>query len=252
MAKHAPSTREEFKRLMLRRLGAPVISINVSEDQIEDCVEESLKYFTDYHYDGSEQTLSVFTVTQPDIDNRYINVPDSLFGIRQVYTKSSSAYSSFNSGMFGSDSQQSIDFTFNNSSGGTMVTYYASQMQYGLMQQMLVGPNSIRFNRHLNKVNFDFNWSNVSVGDKIIIEGYTRLDPDVVTEIWNDRWLAKYATAKLKYVWGSILSKFESAPLPNGGTINGSKIQDDAKDEIQALEDEMLTNYSIPPGDMIL
>jgi hypothetical protein len=252
MSKHAPNSREEFKKLILRRLGAPVISVNLSDDQIEDCIEESLKYFTDYHYDGSEQVYHVVTISAQDITNRYVAVPQALFGISEVYTKNQSTYSGMFRGMFGTESEFAIDMTFNTTMGGSMVTYYLNQTQYELINQLLVAKNAIRFNRHLNKLNIDISWDTMAVGDKIIISGHMALDPDTVTDIWNDRWLIKYATAKTKYVWGSVLSKFEGATLPNGVTLNGSKIQDDAKDEIQQLEDEMLSNYSIPPRDLIM
>lgn len=251
MSKHAPANREEFKKLILRRLGAPVISINVSEDQIEDCIEEALKYFTDYHYDGSEQTYFIATVSAQDITNRYITLPDQVFGVSEVYTKHQATYTALG-GMFGAESEMAINFSFNSASGGSLITYYTNSTQYELMNQLLVPKNTVRFNRHLNKLNIDIDWGTMSVGDKIIVSGHLRLDPDTVTELWNDRWLVRYATAKLKYVWGSVLTKFDGNMLPNGVTINGGKIQDDAKDEIQQLEDEMISSYSIPPRDMVM
>lgn len=253
MSKHAPANREEFKQLILRRLGAPVISINVSEDQVEDSVEEALKYFTDYHYDGSEQAYYVVAITAQDIVNRYVTLPDSFFGVSEVYTRSQSAAGSFG-GMFGSQSESAINFSFDMSggAGGTLISYYLNSTQYELINQIMVPKNTIRFNRHLNKLNVDINWNTMSVGDSVVVSGHLRLDPDIVTELWNDRWLIKYATAKVKYVWGNSLSKFEGNVLPNGITLNGSKIQDDAKDEIQMLEDEMISSYSIPPRDMIM
>ena len=43
-----PSSRQELKDYCLRRLGAPVIDINVDDEQVEDRVDDALKYYQDY------------------------------------------------------------------------------------------------------------------------------------------------------------------------------------------------------------
>lgn len=250
MSKHLPASREEFKQLVLRKCGAPVIQINVSDDQVEDCIEEALKYFTDYHYDGTEHVYYVVSVTQDDIDHRYVDVPAALIGVTDIYTASQQLYSISAASMFNGGYQMVLDFAFSASSG-SVLSYYMNKTNYEFLSQMLVGQSPIRFNRHLNRVHIDINWDRIPVGENIIFDGYMKLDPNTTTDLWADRWLAKYCAAKVKYIWGTNLSKWEGMQLPNGGTLNGSKIQDDAHEEIQSLEDEMISNYSIPPRDVI-
>jgi len=51
-----PTTRQTFKDYCLRRLGHPVIQINVDDDQVEDRIDDALQFFEDYHFDGVEKT----------------------------------------------------------------------------------------------------------------------------------------------------------------------------------------------------
>lgn len=251
MSIYKPASRTEFKAAILRRLGSGVIDIDVTDDQVEDAIEEAIKYFSDYHFDGSEHVYYVYPIQAQDVTNRYITIPDSIIGVTDVYSLGQSAYSYSVSNMFSGGYSMAIDFAFNLNQG-SMVSYYTSKAQYDLFSQMLVGQTPLRFNRHTNRVYIDVDWgSRLPAGSNLILDAYSRLDPDVNTDIWNDRWLLKYAAAKVKYVWGSILSKYDGVQLPAGGTLNGPKIQDDAAAEIQQLEDEMLTNYSVPPRDII-
>jgi hypothetical protein len=119
------------------------------------------------------------------------------------------------------------------------------------IEEILVGKQPIRYNRHVNKLHIDMDWDRVAAGEYVIAECYRVLDPDTYTDMWKDRWLQNYATAKIKYQWGSNLTKFEGMQLPGGVQFNGQKILDDALDEIRRLEEEMNTSYSLPVMDMI-
>lgn len=63
MADGLPRTRNELKNWVLRKLGAPVLEVNLDEDQIEDRLSEGLAYFRDYHFDGVERVLYKHKVT---------------------------------------------------------------------------------------------------------------------------------------------------------------------------------------------
>ncbi len=249
MSKHKPATRQEFADYILRKLGAPVIQINVSEDQVEDAIEESLKYFHDYHYDGTEHIYYVRTLQQTDIDTRSIPIPQAIIGVTEVYSLTNSGYP-LATNMFDGGYQMALDIAFN-MTNGSILSFYLNQQQYGLLQNLLVGQTPIRYNRHLNVLHIDGGWKSLAVGDNIVVDAYQILDPETNTDIWNDRWLQRYARAKLKYMWASNLSKFDSMQLPGGVTFSAADMRSEANDEIQALEDEMLSSYSIPPRDCI-
>lgn len=250
MSKSKPATRAEFRDYILRKLGAPVLQINVSEDQVEDRIEEALKYYTDYHYDGTEHVYYVYTLTQPDIDARSIPIPDTIVGVTDVYTLYNSAFP-LAGNLFDGGYQMSMDLAYN-MSNGSVLSFYMNQTNYTFLQQLLVGYTPIRYNRHLNQLHIDgTSWNKLSVGDKIVVDAYSALDPDENTDIWNDRWLQNYAAAKVKYQWASNLSKFEGLQLPGGVTFNAADMRTEADTEIQSLEDEMIASYSMPPRDFV-
>ena len=119
------------------------------------------------------------------------------------------------------------------------------------ISEMLVGKQPIRYNRHTNKCYIDMDWYSVAIGEYLLIEAYSVVDPEVYTDAWGDRWLQEYCTAKIKYQWGTNLTKFIGMTLPGNVQFNGQKILDDAHDEIRRLENEMITSYSLPVSDMV-
>ena len=133
----------------------------------------------------------------------------------------------------------------------SMIPYYMMFQHVQLMEQLLVGMQPIRYNRHTNRLSVDMDWNKVNVGNYLIVEAYQVLDPDVYTDAWGDRWLGMYTTALIKRQWGSNLSKFSGLQLPGGVSFNGDKIYNDANAEIEALEKEMMSSYSLPVTDMI-
>ena len=81
----SPSTREQFKDYCLRRLGYPVIEINVADEQVEDRIDDALQFFQDYHFDGVEKIFMKHQITQTDIDRRWIYVPDVIIGVTSIF-----------------------------------------------------------------------------------------------------------------------------------------------------------------------
>lgn len=243
-----PTTRKEFKEWCLRKLGKPVIEINVDPDQVDDRVDEALSYYWDYHFDGAERTYLKHVITQDDIDNGYITVPENIIGAINIFNLSTSA--TFSSNMFSARYQFILnhlhEFTNYN------LTHFYMSMQYlQFMEEILAGAQPIRYNRHVNKLHVDTDWNLLPIGSYLVAECYSIVDPETYTDVWKDRWLQNYATAKIKYQWGSNLTKFVGMQLPGNVQFNGEQILNDARDEINRLEEEMITSYSLPVNDMI-
>jgi hypothetical protein len=248
MSTHKPASREEFKDFCLRRLGAPLLEINVDDDQVEDCIEIALQYYHDYHYDGTQKVYLAHQVTQTDIDNKYLSIPEAIIGVINIFDIGDS-YSTNN--LFNLRYQIALNdlFAFNY---GPFAPYYMALQNVALAEELFVGKQSLRFNRHTNKLYIDMDWSSkMVVGEYIIVEGYQLLDPDTYTDVYNDRWLKRYATAQIKKQWGENLKKFEGLQMPGAVTFNGQKIWDEAVEEITQLEEEMINSYSLPVSDMI-
>jgi|TARA_Y100001973_G_C5205810_1_gene341504 hypothetical protein len=244
-----PASRTAFKEYCLRKLGYPVIEINVEDDQSEDRIDEALSFYWDYHFDGSERTFYKWTITDDDIANKYLTVPENIIGAVRIFDIGD-ALSTNN--LFNIRYQIALNDLYDLTSfNQSLVTYYTNMMHIRFIEEILVGRQPIRYNRHINKLYVDMDWDKMQAGEKIIAECYQIVDPDTYTDVWKDRWLQNYATAKIKFQWGSNLSKFEGLQLPGGVQFNGTKIQDDALQEIAKLEEEMLVSYSLPVTDMI-
>jgi len=230
-----PSSRQEFKEYVLRKIGAPVIQINVSDEQIDDRVDEAISFWRDYHYSGSELVYLKHELTQEDIDNGYIEVPERLLGVTRIFDLSSSI--STGAGFFNVQYQ----FVLNNLediTGYNIQHYYMSMQHLEFMQEILVGKPLIRYNRHINKLYIDVKKDLLVPGEFIIIEAYDIIDDSVYSDVWADRWLQNYASALIREQWGLNLTKFTNMQLVGGVQFNGEQILSEAKADRKEMEEQ--------------
>lgn len=234
-----PTSKEEFKDYVLRKLGAPVIEINVSEEQIDDRVDEAVSFWRDYHYNGSQLVYLKHAITQNDIDNGYITLPTRLLGISKVFDLQTSISSGV--GMFNVQYQYVLN-NIRDITGYNIQNYYMTMSYIEFLQEMLVGKPLIRFNKHVNKLYVDVDQKIWTVGDFIIIEAYDIIDPAEYAEVWQDRWLQNYTAALVKENWGANLTKFVGMQLVGGVTFNGEQILQEAREERQRMEEEAVNS----------
>lgn len=242
-----PTTRSQFKEYCLRTLGKPVLEINVDDDQVEDRIDQALRYYWDYHFDGSEKTYYKHQVTAQDKANKYITLPENIIGAINIFDIGDALNTN---NMFNIRYQIALNDLYTLTSV-SMVPYYMALQHIQMLEYLLVGKQPIRYNRHTDKLYIDMDWNKLEDNHYLIVEAYEVIDPDVYTDAWGDRWLAQYATALIKKQWGTNLKKFEGMTLPGGIKFNGQKIYDEADEEIKALEKEMISSYSLPVTDMI-
>lgn len=240
-----PTTRQELSDYCLRRLGAPVIEINVDDDQLDDRLDDALQFYQEYHHDATIRTYLKHQVTQNDIDNGYIPINDSIIYVKNVFpfTAKSSAIS-----MFDIKYQLHINDLYDLSYIGDLVHYEMVQSYIALLDRQLNGQGMFtRYNRHMNQLFLDIDWSNeVDVDDYIIVECQKIVDPSAYSDVYNDMFLKQYATALIKQQWGANLIKFEGMQLPGGVSLNGRQIFDDATTELQTIREQMQLNYETP------
>lgn len=241
-----PTSRDQLKEHCLRRLGKPVVDVNVDDEQVEDRIDEALLYYRDYHFDGSERVLHKHQVTATDKTNKYITLDNSFIGVVGVFDIGDSTQTS---NLFNVRYQIHLNDLFDFSST-TYVPYVTAMRHVAQLEEIFVGKKPIRFNRHINRLHIDMHWSDINAGDFIIVDAYKVTDPDVYADVWADRWLMTYTTSLIKRQWGENLKKFEGLQMPGGLTFNGQKIWEEATEEIRRLEDEMINSYSLPVSDM--
>ena len=242
-----PNSRQSFKDNCLRRLGAPVIEINVSDEQVDDRVDEALSFYWDYHFDGTEKQYYKYQITEQDKTNGYIDLPDNIIGAINIFNIGEGLNTN---NLFNIRYQIALNdlYTLTNVS---LVPYYMAMQHIATLEEILVGRQPIRYNRHRNRLHIDVDWNKVNVSEYIIVEAYQIVDPDTFTDCWKDRWLLQYCTALIKRQWGSNLKKFTGMVLPGGVQFNGQQIYDEAIEEIRMLEQEMIVSYSLPVTDLI-
>lgn len=239
-----PSSRQQLIDYCLRRLGHPVIEINVDEDQIEDRIDEAFQFYRDFHFDAVELVYLKQQVTANVKSDQYITLSDAVTSVVRVLPFSSKTTSGVD--MF--DVRYQIVLNDLYSIQSTDLIYYDQvKTHLQLLQDMLVGQKPIRFNRHQNRLYVDIDWENdVDEGEYLIIEAYRILDPNTFTDVYNDGFLKRYATALIKQQWGNNLKKFEGVQMPGGVTLNGQKIYDEATQELEDLKDQVQNTYQLP------
>lgn len=192
---------------------------------------------------SSGQTATTVSFSLGNLDAKYLTLNDAVISVSRVLP-----FTSRTRGIDLFDVRYQILLNDIYSLQSTDIIYYTQvQTQLQLLNDLLVGQKPIRFNRHQNKLYVDMDWTeNLAAGEFLIVEAYRILDPDTYTDVYNDMYLKKYATALIKKQWGNNLKKFEGVQLPGGVTMNGQKIYDEAVEEIEQIRAEVDTRYQLP------
>jgi len=240
-----PSSRQGLIDYALRKLGAPVIEINVDDDQLEDRVDEALQFYQEYHSDAIVKMYYKHQITSTDITNTYITLPDAITTVQRILPVSEEN-SSIN--MFDARYQIHLNDIFDLGNLGNLSNYSMIQSYLTTLDMVLNGAEQVRFNRHMNRLFIDADWErDFNVGDYLIVDCFQVVDPETYNDVYNDMFLKRYVTALIKMQWGANLSKFDGMQLPGGVQINAQRILEEAREEIAKIEEEMQLKYELPP-----
>ena len=275
-----PSTRQELIDYCLRQLGAPVLEINVADEQIDDLVDDAIQFFNERHYDGVERMYLKYKITEEDINrgsatgtdgvgivtttgtstivgaattfnyyetSNYIQIPDSVIGVEKIFKLDTSSISG---GMFSIKYQLFLNdlYYFNSVEllQYSMVKSYLEDIDF-----LLTTDKQVRFNKRQDRLYLDIDWGSQAADEFIVIECYRALDPASFTQIYNDSFLKKYLTSLIKRQWGQNLIKFNGVKLPGGIELNGRQLYEDAERELEDIKQRMTMEYELPPLDFI-
>jgi|TARA_Y100000015_G_scaffold18417_1_gene17848 hypothetical protein len=277
-----PASRTDLINYCKRQLGAPVLEINVADEQIDDLVDDALQLFHERDYDGTIQTFLKYKITQADIDrgrarggdstagivttsatstidgqsvtfnfeenSNYLQVPPQVIGITKIFRFDGT--NTVTNNMFSVKYQMFLNDIYY--FGSTEILTYAMTKRY--LEDMDFALNTekqIRFNMRQDRLYLDIDWGSVNVDDYLIIDCYRLIDPNDFTRVYNDSFLKRYLTALIKRQWGQNLIKFQGVKLPGGIELNGRQIYDDAERELDKIKEQMSSTYELPPLDMI-
>jgi hypothetical protein len=240
-----PNSRQTFIDYCLRSLGAPVIEINIDDDQLDDRVDEALQFYQHYHDDAIEKIYLKHEVTQTDIDNGYIAINDLITDVVRVLPLRETVSST---DMFDIRYQIHLNDIYALGFMGSLTEYVMAQQWLSLLDLVIDSDEKhVNFERHMNRLTIHMDWSEeVEVGDHLLVECYRIIDPDTFTDVYNDYFLKRYATALIKKQWGQNLIKFEGMVMPGGVTFNGRQLFDDAVQELEQLVEEARLNWEKP------
>lgn len=276
-----PNTRQELVDYCLRQLGAPVLEINVADEQVDDLVDDTIQYFNERHYDGVEKMYLKYKITQDDIDrgrakgtngvgivtttgtsnivgfgtttfnfyetSNYIQVPSSVTGIEKIFKFDTSTISG---GMFSIKYQLFLnDLYYLNSVD--LLTYAMTKSYLEDIDFLLTTEKQVRFNKRQDRLYLDIDWGAQSKDTYLVIECYRALDPESFSQVYNDSFVKKYLTALIKKQWGQNLIKFQGVKLPGGIELNGRQMYDDAQRDLEDIKQRMSSEYELPPLDFI-
>ena len=281
-----PASRTQLKQYCLRQLGAPVLEVNVADEQIEDLIDDALQYFQERHFDGVERMYLKHKITEDELNrgqahndddstntvgivtttatstsisgygtttstwyetSNFLQVPDSVIGIEKVFKFDSSTIST---GMFSIKYQLFLNdlYQFNSLD---LLQYAMTKTYLEDIDRLLTTDKQIRFNQRQDRLYLDIDWDAEEKDNWLVIECFRILDPDTYTGVYNDSFLKRYTTALIKRQWGQNLMKFVGVKLPGGIELNGRQMYDDAVIELDKIQEMMSNTYEIPPLDMI-
>tara|TARA_B100000212_G_scaffold70248_1_gene49324 strand:+ start:31 stop:873 length:843 start_codon:yes stop_codon:yes gene_type:complete len=276
-----PTTRQELVDYCLRQLGAPVLEINVDDDQIDDLVDDAIQYFNERHFDGVERMYLKYQISEDDIkrasgsgtdgvgivtttgtanisgigtitsnfyeNSNFIQVPDSVVGIERIFKFDTSSISG---GMFSIKYQLFLNdlYYFNSVEllQYTMTKRYLEDIDF-----LLTTDKQIRFNKRQNRLYLDIDWKAQSKDTFLVIDCFRALDPTQFTKVFNDSFLKRYLTLLIKRQWGLNMMKFSGTRLPGGIELNGRQYYEDAERELADIKQRMSLEYELPPLDFI-
>ena len=286
-----PTTRQQLIDYCFRKLGAPVLEINVDDDQVDDLVDDAIQLFNERHMDGVERMYLKYKITRGDIDRGIGPLAHGgtesggTTGIGIVTTTTTSTnipgYGTTSTSFYENSNFLQIPesvvgvnkiFKFDTSSiSGSMFSikyqlflndlYYFNSvelLQYAMVKSyledidfLLTTEAQIRFNKRQDRLYLDIDYNSLNAGDFIVIDCHRILDPTTYTQLFNDSFLKRYLTALIKRQWGQNLIKFQGVKLPGGIELNGRQIYDDALRELEMIKQEMSSTYELPPLDFI-
>ena len=280
----SPSSRSDLADYCRRQLGAPVLEINVADEQVDDIIDDAVQYFQERHFDGVAQAYLKYKITQDDIDrgrasmetnkkqtgittttatadivgtattfsyyenSNFLQIPPAVIGVTKIYHFDGT--NTMTNNMFSVKYQMFLNDIYY--WGATeLLTYAMTKTYLEDINFLLTTEKQIRFNKRMDRLYLDIDWDSVSKDDYLVIDCFRQLDPNDYSRVWNDSFLKKYTTALLKKQWGQNLLKFQGVKLPGGVELNGRQIYDDAEKDLEIIREQMSNTYELPPLDMI-
>lgn len=226
-------TREEFKQWILRKLGAPLITIELTDEQLDDCINDSVETYTKYclqdedyyafQLSGYTETSgflmpsNVLNVFSLDDDYNYNNTN----GINTLFSISNAMW---NAGIFP-----------NFMGGEGWISYHLARQSVELSKRMTGGGFQFHYNPRTKYLKLYPDPIAMDMSGLIVV-GCSLIRAETM-QLGED-WVKRMALAEAKILLGTIRKKFEGVQLLGGGTID-TTIGDEGTTERDALIEKL-------------
>jgi hypothetical protein len=232
-------TNDDLIDYIMRQLGYPSVEVELTPDQLQDCIDYSIKEFSSFAWDGELEESVVLTV-----DGRGIyQLPDfitSIIDFRSIqgfqnYGQnyipdrwSEEFFRAFESNSTGIDAVISISNTF---------TMYEKYMQKEI---------NYFFNAYKGTVQIMEEFSG-----NVVIHYTYEYRPDKKDKIYDHQWVKDMSVAKARYLQSTVTGKYSQA-LVGGATINYDDMRSKAETEIEDLKEQLFNKYGGPAPILIM
>lgn len=222
-----------YNRIMVR-LGATGVKVELTPAALEESVRSALAKYRQRSENSVEEGYLFLEIQDGKQD--YV-LPKDVVEVRDIYrrglglTQGGTSFDPF------SASFTNLYLSEASRQGGVSTYEYFTQYQETL---------GTLFGEHIM-----FTWKTSSKELKLIRKikanetlllwvYFQRSDEDLISETYSQDWILRYSTAMAKQILGEIRGKFTTIVGPQGGTtLNGDKLKDEAKAEMELLEAEL-------------
>lgn len=244
-----PSTIEEVIIYIKKRLGAPVVQINVADEQIEDRIMDALNFISEYNEDFTEKTYIPHLLTQDNIDSNSVPTANNVFEVTRVLSPTNIDKNIMTDITYAMRHNLNFNEFMRSAYVGQMTEYNLMMMKMQEITDTFIGVKSLRFNRYTGVINWNGKMNDFfKVGDYFVYECYVIIDPEEFGAILGDRKFLALATAYVKKSWGEILTKFSDVKMLGGVTLNASGILQQGNADVEKAEQDIISS-SVPAMD---
>ena len=241
-------TRAELIQYVLRKLGSPVVNIEITPDQLDDAVNDTLDDYLPRAYSGVEER---FLLIQLEAGKQEYVLPYDVQAVLDVHDGPSEIMTSNHSDLFSLNQFIAADIYRGGVSKIDLVTYELTNELVSTMQILFSKKQTFDFNA-ISKKLFLFATPPATTG--MILHVYRKVepaeDPDVPgaekTNVYDQKWIKRMVVERARYQWGVNLMKYAGSVLPNGMTLNADAIKATAEVEIEKLMEQLHDEYELP------
>jgi hypothetical protein len=242
---HKIRTIESLREWILISLGSPLITIELTESQLDLAIDEAFELYTKYAQ-FNEKYLAL-NLTEYDTVNNYFNL--SGYNIAAVYGIDTQGGSMFGAGgdtifTISNAMLQSGSYPFfgGMGAGGAWVTFHAAHEFMELTKRMMGSGYEFDFDR--------FNKTLTLIPKPAVTSGYILIACECIPpdeELYGNEYLKRIALAKAKIMLGTIRKKFGGIQLVGGGQID-SEIGSEGKEELDKIIDNIRKDEAMGTG----